>query len=154
VDLDAAVQAALDAGIRSEIGSLLRRAFTRAAGEPAWLPQLFSGPQRWLALSVALNPGVDPQVALRAGTELLPDEARLAELSALRHSHDAQGSVEVIHALLTHLAPDVRAAAALAFPMSGAGSRPLCPPTDTPNGRLRSSTHRWPTTKTTTWAST
>lgn len=127
-DLDAAVQAALDAGIRSEIGSLVRRAVTRATGEPAWLPQLFAGPQRWLGLSVALDPGVDSQVALRAATELRPDEARLAELSALRHSRDAQGSVDVLHALLTHPAPEVRAVAALAFPASGSGSPSTLPP--------------------------
>ena len=82
-DLDAAVQAALDAGVRSEIGPLVRKALTRATGEPAWLPQLFAEPQRWLGLSVALDPGVNAQVAERAATELRPDEARLAEVSAL-----------------------------------------------------------------------
>lgn len=128
-DLDDAVQAALDAGIRSEIGSLVRRAVARATGEPAWLPQLFAGPLRWLGLSVALDPGVDAHVAQRATTELRPDEARLAEVSALRHSHDARGSVEVLHALLTHLTAEIRAAAALAFPASGGGS-PSTLPTD------------------------
>jgi len=121
-DLDDAVQAALDAGIRSEIGSLVRRAVARPTGEPAWLPHLFAGLQRWLGLSVALDPGVDPQVAQRAATELRPDEARLAEVSALRHSRDARGSWDVLHALLTHPASEVRAAAALALPASGAGS--------------------------------
>ncbi len=71
-DLDDAVQAALDAGVRSEIGPLVRKALTRPTGEPAWLPQLFAGPQRWLGLSVALDPGVDAQVARARGNRAAP----------------------------------------------------------------------------------
>lgn len=127
-DLDAVVEAALNAGIGSEIAPLVRKALARATGEPVWLPHLFSGPLRRLGLSVALDPGIDLQVALRAASELRADEARIADLAALRHSRDARGSVEVLHALLTHAERGVRAATALNLPATGAGSPSTLPP--------------------------
>lgn len=122
-DIDAAVTAALDAGlVGGEIAPLLRKGMLEGRDSPTWLPRLLGGPTRLLGLSVALDPGVDARAAefaigqLKAGDEVVVDN------SALRHSHGTDGSDAVLMALLTHAVPTIRGAAALAFPTSGAES--------------------------------
>ena len=124
-DIDAAVTAALDAGlVGGEIAPLLRTGMLEGRSIPAWLPRLLSGPTRRLGLSVALDPGVDPRAAEFAIGELKDGDAALVETSALRHSRGPDGSDEVLLALLTHAVPAIRGAAALAFPTTGEASPP------------------------------
>jgi hypothetical protein len=124
-DIDAAVTAALDAGlVGGEIAPLLRKGMIEGRGKPNWLPRLLSESTRQLGLSVALDPGIDPGAAEFAIGLLEDGDAHLIEFSVGRHSRSTDGSEDVLLALLTHRVQTIRGAAALAFPTTGEGSPP------------------------------
>lgn len=123
-DVDATVSAAISAGLLGPaMYPLLRQGMAEGRGLPAWLDQVFAGPLRWLALSVAMDPGADRRIAERALTELKEEHAGIVEVSALRHSHHGgAASEDLLLALLTHPITRLRGVTAVEFPRDGPGS--------------------------------